>query len=133
MSSLHLNILQSLIIVLYPIHQILFLMLVHHLFNLKTRIFLGSLNYHKAHGYDDISIRLLKICDSSIVGPLLIIFKNCLKTGTFLTTRKSQMLHLSKKRWQAIAAKLLPSLVSNLLCSHQSWFCSSDSCQSQLC
>ena len=37
-----------------------------------------SLNYNKAHGYDDISIRLLKICDSSIVKPLLIIFKNCL-------------------------------------------------------
>ena len=42
-----------------------------------------SLNYNKAHGYDDISIRLLKICDSSIVKPLSIIFKNCLQTGTF--------------------------------------------------
>ena len=41
------------------------------------------LNYNKAHGYDDISIRLLKICDSSIVKPLSIIFKNCLQTGTF--------------------------------------------------
>ena len=28
-----------------------------------------SLNINKAHGYDDISIRLLKICDSSIVKP----------------------------------------------------------------
>ena len=42
-----------------------------------------SLNYNKAHGYDDISIRLLKIYYSSIVKPLLIIFKNCLQTGTF--------------------------------------------------
>ena len=42
-----------------------------------------SLNYNKVHGYDDISIRLLKICDSSIVKPLSIIFKNCLQTGTF--------------------------------------------------
>ena len=42
-----------------------------------------SLNYNKAHGYDDISIRLLKICNSSIVRPLSIIFKNCLQTRTF--------------------------------------------------
>ena len=34
-------------------------------------------NYNKVHGYDNISIRLLKICDSSIVKPQLIIFKNC--------------------------------------------------------
>ena len=27
------------------------------------------LNYNKVHGYDDISIRLLKICNSSIVKP----------------------------------------------------------------
>ena len=33
------------------------------------------LNYNKAHGYDDISIILLKICNSSIVKPLSIIFK----------------------------------------------------------
>ena len=42
-----------------------------------------SLNYNKAHGYEDISIRLLKICDSSTVKPLLIIFKHFLQTGTF--------------------------------------------------
>ena len=42
-----------------------------------------SFNYNKAHGYDNISIRLLKICNSSIVRPLSIIFKNCLQTGTF--------------------------------------------------
>ena len=29
-----------------------------------------SLNYNKSHGYDDISIRLLKICNYSIVKPL---------------------------------------------------------------
>ena len=40
-----------------------------------------SLNYNRAHGYDDISIRLLEICDSSIVKPLSIIFKNCLYTN----------------------------------------------------
>ena len=42
-----------------------------------------SLNTNKAHGYDDISIRLLKVCDCSIVKPLSIIFKNCLQSGSF--------------------------------------------------
>ena len=39
-----------------------------------------SLSINKAHSYDDISVRLLKICDSSIVRPLSIIFKNCLQS-----------------------------------------------------
>ena len=47
---------------------------------LKTMHFL---NINKAHGYDDISTRLLKICDSSIVKPLSMIFKNCLQSGSF--------------------------------------------------
>ena len=35
-----------------------------------------KLNVNKAHGHDDISIRMLKICDSVITEPLSIIFKN---------------------------------------------------------
>ena len=37
-----------------------------------------KLNVNKAHGHDDISIRMLKICDSVITEPLSIIFKNCI-------------------------------------------------------
>ena len=37
-----------------------------------------SLNEDKAHGYDNISIRMLKICDTAIVEPLSIIFNNCI-------------------------------------------------------
>ena len=57
-----------------------------------------SLNYNKAHGYYDISIRLLKICDSSIVRPVSIIFKNCLQTGTFPNNwKKSNVVPIHKK------------------------------------
>ena len=35
-----------------------------------------SLNVHKAHGHDDISIRMIKICDKSLVKPLIILFQN---------------------------------------------------------
>ena len=48
------------------------------------------LKYNKAHGYDDISIRLLKICDSSIVKSLSMNFKSCLQTGTFPSNWKKQ-------------------------------------------
>ena len=41
-----------------------------------------TLNINKAHGYD-MSIRLLKIYDSSIVRTLPIIFKNCFQNGSF--------------------------------------------------
>ena len=42
-----------------------------------------TLNINKAHGHDDISIRMLKLCDKSIVKPLSIIFKNCKLRKTF--------------------------------------------------
>ena len=57
-----------------------------------------SLNINKAHGYDDISIRLLKIYDSSIVRPLSIIFKNCLQSGSFPNNwKKSNVVPIYKK------------------------------------
>ena len=57
-----------------------------------------SLNINKAHGYDDISIRLLKIWDSSIVKPLPIIFKNCLLSGSFPNNwKKSNVVPIHKK------------------------------------
>ena len=41
------------------------------------------LDPNKFHGFDGISIRMIKICDVSIIKPLLIIFKNSLNTGIF--------------------------------------------------
>ena len=38
-----------------------------------------ALNIYKAHGYDDISIRMIKICDKSLTKPLIIFFKNSTK------------------------------------------------------
>ena len=42
-----------------------------------------NLNPNKAHGHDNISIRMLKICGSFIYGPLKLIFKEALSTGLF--------------------------------------------------
>ena len=35
-----------------------------------------ALNIHKAHGHDDISIRMIKICDKSLLKPLIFLFQN---------------------------------------------------------
>ena len=57
-----------------------------------------ALHVNKAHGCDDISIRMIKICDQSIVKPLSIIYRNCLNTGTFPDIwKKSNIVPVHKK------------------------------------
>ena len=46
-------------------------------FNKDDFLKIRNLNVNKAHGHDDISIRMLKICDSVVTEPLSILFKNC--------------------------------------------------------
>ena len=42
-----------------------------------------SLNPNKAHGWDEISIRMIKLSDVALVTTLEIIFTNCLRRGVF--------------------------------------------------
>ena len=42
-----------------------------------------SLNPNKAHSWDGISVRMIKLSDAALVTPLKIIFKNCLRRGLF--------------------------------------------------
>ena len=42
-----------------------------------------NLDPNKAHGHDMISIRMIKICDTSICRPLKSIFQACLESGKF--------------------------------------------------
>ena len=42
-----------------------------------------NLNVNKAHGHDDISVRMLKVYDSAVTEPLSILFKNCVDCGIF--------------------------------------------------
>ena len=44
---------------------------------------LKSLDANKAHGHDDISIRMLKLSYKSILKPLKLLFENCLRIGIF--------------------------------------------------
>ena len=43
-----------------------------------------NLNVRKAHGHDDISIRMIKICDKSILKLLILSFKNSTKSSYYL-------------------------------------------------
>ena len=53
---------------------------------------------NKAHGHDDISIRLLKICDLAIIKQLPIIFRNCINNSTFPDLwKKSNICPIHKK------------------------------------
>ena len=47
-----------------------------------------SLKPTKAHGADNISIRLIQLCSDSIILPLTLIFKFSLRNGTFPNTWK---------------------------------------------
>ena len=44
---------------------------------------LRVLNVHKAHGHNDISIRMIKICDKSLLKLLIILFPNSAKSSYF--------------------------------------------------
>ena len=57
-----------------------------------------ALDINKAHGHDNISARVIKICDSSIVKLLSIIFCNSLNSGIFPDNwKRSNIVPVHKK------------------------------------
>ena len=57
-----------------------------------------SLDVNKSHGFDNISVRMLKLCDTSIIKPLVIIFQNALNDGCFpLIWKKANVTPIHKK------------------------------------
>ena len=114
-----------------------------------------NLNPNKAHGHDNVSIRMLKICGSSIYGPLELIFKEALSTGLFPSNwKKGNIVPIHKKGDKQILksycpVSLLPIcgkiferlifnelfnvlLENNLISPNQSGFKPGDSCIKQL-
>ena len=57
-----------------------------------------NLYTNKAHGHEDITIRMIKLCNSSVVKPLSMIFKNCVRVDEFLNLwEKSNICPIRKK------------------------------------
>ena len=59
-----------------------------------------NLNPNKAHGFDMISIRMLKICGDSILKPLELFVKSCIESGKFSVEWKKLMLPQFIKKLQ---------------------------------
>ena len=53
---------------------------------------------NKAHGHNEISIGMLKLCESAITEPLYLIFRNCLSSNTFPDVwKKASVIPVRKK------------------------------------
>ena len=114
-----------------------------------------ALDSSKAHGCDNISIAMIKICDIAIVEPLCMIFEKCLTTGQYPSIwKKAKIIPVHKKGsrqcknnyrpisllpvFRKLFEKLLFDSIHNHLCAnglltaHQSGFRPGDSTINQL-
>ena len=114
-----------------------------------------KLDPNKAHGHDEISIRMLKLSDKAICKPLHMIFTSCLQTGVFpIHWKKANVVPIHKKESKQlfknyrpvsllpICGKVFERLIynevypylidNNLISSHHSGFKGGDSCINQL-
>ena len=72
--------------------------------------FLQNLDPNKAHGHDQISIRMLKISGKTICKPLECIFRECLNTALFpLDWRKTNLVPVYKKGDKQCLKIIVPS------------------------
>ena len=113
-----------------------------------------SLDPDKIHGHDKKTIRMIKMCASSIAKPLAILFRNCLESECFPKEwKKANLVPVHKKHGKQLTksyrlVSFLPIFsnilevilnllfkyldVNNLLSSNQSCFRPGDSCVHQL-
>ena len=49
----------------------------------QTVKLIRAIKMHKAHGHNDISIRMIKTCDKSLLKPLNLIFQNSIKLSCY--------------------------------------------------
>ena len=58
-----------------------------------------SLNSIKSHGWDKLSIKMVKRCDKTLVCPLALIFRASIQEGVFLDCwKKANVVPIHKKR-----------------------------------
>ena len=104
---------------------------------IDIRKVIKALKVNKAHGYNGISIRMLKLCESAITELLYLIFKNCLSSNTFPDVwKKANVIPIHKKGGKQVLKNYRPvSLLltcGKLLNPYQSGFKKNDSCRNRL-
>ena len=63
----------------------------------------------KAHGCDQITVAMIKICDNSIVDPLCMIFEKSLRTGIYPSSRqKAIIIPIHKKESRKSKKNYMP-------------------------
>ena len=73
----------------------------------KVLKIIRSLDCNKAHGWDNLSVAMIKICDVGIVKPLCLICSQCLASGTFPEIwKKGNVIPVHKKESRQIKEKL---------------------------
>ena len=116
---------------------------------------LCKLQPSKSHGWDGISIRMIKLCGDSIVEPLKLIFENCIRSSVFpILWKRGNIVPVHKKNSKQeiknyrpisllpIFSKVFEKIIFNeiykyfnanhLFCINQSGFRPGDSCTNQL-
>ena len=68
-----------------------------------------AINIHKAHGHDDISIRMIKICDKSLLKPLTILFQNSTKSSCYpVISKRSNIIPVHKRNDKQLVENYRP-------------------------
>ena len=68
-----------------------------------------NLNVHKAHGHDDTSMRMIKICGKSILKPLILLFENSTKLSYYPEIwKKSNIVPVHKKNDKQVVNNYRP-------------------------
>ena len=68
-----------------------------------------TLNINKAHGHDDISIRIIKTCDKSLIKPLTFLFKTSVRSSHYPDIwKKSNIIPVHKKNDKRLVNKYRP-------------------------
>ena len=71
---------------------------------------INNLDSDKADGHDEIRIKMLKICSSSVCRPLQIIYKSCLNRGKFPQEWKNSNIVPVLKKNEKHLVKNCPSI-----------------------
>ena len=74
-----------------------------------------ALNIHKAHGHDDISIRMIKICDKSPLKPLFFLFQNSTKLSYYPDIwKRSNIIPVHKSNDNQLVKNYRPTYLTHL-------------------
>ena len=74
-----------------------------------------ALNIRKAHGHDDISMRMIKICDKSLLKPSILLFQNSAKLSYYPDIlKRSNIIPVHKKNDKQIVKNYRPISLAHL-------------------